>query len=121
MKMKETFVVKIDPCEENCLILVDLNNEVDIKKKFGLCCERLIYDKVGKYTVITENIKYPETALWFKFCSKRLANKTIIFIDKNIDVTKKQFVKISRKVNFKVKSPRIVVIHDDETTDNEDN
>ena len=90
--MKETFVVKIDPCEkENSLILLDLNNEEDIKKKFE-SYQKLIYDKVGKYTIITENNEHPENSLWFKFRSKRLADMALVFIDKNIDVTKKQFV-----------------------------
>ena len=54
--MKGTFVMKIEGrMEQKYLMLIDLNNEDDIKKHlFILKNDKLEYQKVGKYTVITK-------------------------------------------------------------------
>jgi len=114
---EKTLVVKIDPYDEELsLILMNLQNEDEIKSYFGCITKTLKYEHLNNYLVITDpeaGVQFPGSSEWFKLFSKRFANKALVLFNKTSDVTKAQFIEIIKNTNFKIKQPTIVLVHNE--------
>jgi len=112
---QKTLVVKIDPYDqETSLILMNLQNESEVKSYFGCLTKNLKYERLNNYLVITDKqagLRSPGSSEWFKLFSKRFANKALVVFDKTFDVTKAQLIEITQNTNFKIKQPSLVVVH----------
>ena len=116
MEGRPVLCVKVNATEEELsLILAKVHDEDDLKRRFGCCCTSLKYRRLGDYVVVTdEDQRFHSSCNWFSLYGEKADYLALVYLADGTDMKKSDLEAVTLQTNFKVKQPRIQLIHDDD-------